>query len=118
MDVDSATGGISDKKKVRGQTKCKMIHARNFEEREEVTFDKGQAIGPTCKRVFELSNFIGTITRNPRFITLLFINWHAVFDDIKQRMWEYVNVRTINFDASSAQVVTNLLQLMQVAHRL
>ncbi|OIT22793.1 hypothetical protein A4A49_54787 [Nicotiana attenuata] len=91
MDVDSATGGTSDKKKVRGQTKCKMIHARNFEKRQEVTFDKGQAVGPTGKRVSELSNFIGTIARNPRFITLLFSSWHAVTDDIKQRMWEYVN---------------------------
>nr|XP_009789654.1 PREDICTED: uncharacterized protein LOC104237250 [Nicotiana sylvestris] len=50
MDVDSATGGTLDKKKVRGQTKCKMIHARNFEERQEVTFNKGQVVGPTSKR--------------------------------------------------------------------
>ncbi|OIT35118.1 hypothetical protein A4A49_23161, partial [Nicotiana attenuata] len=96
MDVDSTTGGTSDKKKVRGQTKCKMIHARNFEERQEVAFDKGQAVGPTGKRVSELSNFIGTIARNPRFITLLFTSWHAVADDIKQRMWEYVNRKERN----------------------
>lgn len=43
---------------VRGQTTYKNIHARNLEEREEVTFDKGQAIGPTSKIVFLLTNFI------------------------------------------------------------
>ncbi|XP_009777094.2 uncharacterized protein LOC142164643 [Nicotiana tabacum] len=87
MDVDSPTGTLV-KKKARGQTKCKMIHTRNFEERYEVTFDKGQVVGPTGKRVSELSNFIGTIARNPRFITLLFSSWHVVTDDIKQTNME------------------------------
>ncbi|KAK6785014.1 hypothetical protein RDI58_018469 [Solanum bulbocastanum] len=36
--------GTLEKKEVRGQTTCKTIHARNFEEREEVTFDDGQAV--------------------------------------------------------------------------
>nr|XP_009801238.1 PREDICTED: uncharacterized protein LOC104246993 isoform X2 [Nicotiana sylvestris]XP_016478020.1 PREDICTED: uncharacterized protein LOC107799423 isoform X2 [Nicotiana tabacum] len=90
MDVDYATG-ILDKEEVRGQTKCKMIHARNFEERQEVIFNKGQAVGLTDKIVSELCNFIGTIARNRRFITLLFTGWHAVTNDIKQRIWEYVN---------------------------
>uniref|UniRef100_A0A1S4AW50 Uncharacterized protein n=1 Tax=Nicotiana tabacum TaxID=4097 RepID=A0A1S4AW50_TOBAC len=60
-------------------------------ERDEVTFDKGQTVGPTDKRVSDLTNFIGTIARNPRFITLMHTSWHAVSKDIKQRMWEYVN---------------------------
>jgi len=89
--------GTSEKKRVRGKTTCKNIHARSFEEREEVTFDKGQAVGPTDKRVSDLTNFLGTIARNPRFIPLVHTSWHAVSKDIKQRMWEYVNVRIINF---------------------
>ena len=68
---------MSKPKKVRGHTTCKDIHARNLEERKEVTFDKGQAVGPTNKIVSQLSNFIGTIARNPRFISLIFISWHA-----------------------------------------
>jgi len=85
-----------EKKKVRGHTTCKTIHARNFEEREEVTFDHGQAVGPTGKRVSDLSNFLGTIARNSRFITLLYTGWPAVPKDTKLRMWEYVNVRILN----------------------
>ncbi|KAH0775130.1 hypothetical protein KY290_012267 [Solanum tuberosum] len=78
-------------KKVRGKTTCKDIHAINLEERKEVTFDKGQAVGPTGKIVSELTNFIGTISRNPRFINLMYTSWHAVPKDTKKRMWEYIN---------------------------
>ena len=51
---------MSKTKKVRGHTTCKDIHARNMEERNEVTFDKGQALGPTGKIVSEFTNFIRT----------------------------------------------------------
>ncbi|KAH0709467.1 hypothetical protein KY284_010894 [Solanum tuberosum] len=91
IDIDCSTKEISKPKKVRGQTTCKDIHARNLEERKELTFDKGQAMGPTNKIVLELSNFIGTIARNPRFISLMYTSWHAVPNDTKKRMWEYIN---------------------------
>ncbi|KAG5587445.1 hypothetical protein H5410_047879 [Solanum commersonii] len=90
VDTDCSTKGISKKKKVRGQTTCKHIHARNLEEREEVTFDKGQAVGPTDKIVSELTNFIGTISRNPRFINLMYTSWHAC-QKILKSLWEYIN---------------------------
>ncbi|KAH0732971.1 hypothetical protein KY289_004159 [Solanum tuberosum] len=62
-------------------------------EREEVTFDKGQAVGPTDKIVSKLTNFIGTIARNPRLINLMYTSWHAVPKDIKKCMWEYINFK-------------------------
>ena len=37
---------------------CKDIDARNLQERKEVTFDKGQEVGPTNKIESQLSNFI------------------------------------------------------------
>ncbi|KAH0643749.1 hypothetical protein KY290_035525 [Solanum tuberosum] len=95
VDIDCSTKVISKQKKVRGQT-CKNIYARNLEEREEVTFDKGQAVGPTDKMVSELTNFIETIARNPRFINLMYTSWHAVPKDIKKRMWEYINSKFLN----------------------
>ncbi|KAG5606852.1 hypothetical protein H5410_028344 [Solanum commersonii] len=91
IDIDYSTKEISKPKNVRGQTTCKDIHARTLEERKEVTFDKGQLVGPTNKIVSELSNFIGTIARNPRFISLMYTSWHAVPNDTKKRMWEYIN---------------------------
>ncbi|WMV25418.1 hypothetical protein MTR67_018803 [Solanum verrucosum] len=91
IDIDCSTKEISKSKKVRGQTTCKDIHARNLEERNKVAFDKGQAVGPTNKIVSQLSNFIGTIARNPRFISLMYTSWHAVPKDTKKRMWQYIN---------------------------
>ena len=87
--------GILGKKKFRGRTTCKAIHARSWKAREEVTFDKGQPVGPTDKRVSDLTNFLGTMARNRRFVSLLYTNWHAVPDKNIKRMWKYVNVRTI-----------------------
>ncbi|KAK6781960.1 hypothetical protein RDI58_019756 [Solanum bulbocastanum] len=39
--IDCGTKGILESIKVRGKTTCKDIHARNLEERKDVTFDKG-----------------------------------------------------------------------------
>ena len=71
-----------------------------MEERNEVTFDKGQAVGPTNKIVSQLSNFIGTIARNPRFVSLMYTSWHVVPNDTKKLMWEYVNVKTTTLENS------------------
>ena len=79
---------MSKPTKLRGHTTCKDIHARNLEERKEVPFDKGQAVGPTNTIVSQLSNFIGTIARNPRFISLMYTSWHVVPNDTKKCMWE------------------------------
>ncbi|KAH0693134.1 hypothetical protein KY290_021309 [Solanum tuberosum] len=86
IDIDCSTKEISKPKKVRAQTTCKDIHTRTLEERKEVTFDKGQAMGPTNKIVSKLSNFIRTIARNPRFISLMYTSWHAVPKDTKKRI--------------------------------
>ncbi|KAG5620760.1 hypothetical protein H5410_005978 [Solanum commersonii] len=91
IDIDCSTKEISKSKKVRGQTTCKDIHARNLEERKEVAFDKGKAVGSANKIVSQLSNFIGTIARNLRFISLMYTSWLAVPKDTKKRMWEYIN---------------------------
>ncbi|KAL3373043.1 hypothetical protein AABB24_005181 [Solanum stoloniferum] len=51
--------------------------------------------GQLEKRVSDLSNFLGTIARNSRFITLLYTGCPAVPKDTKLRMWEYVNNKFI-----------------------
>ncbi|KAH0682725.1 hypothetical protein KY290_023357 [Solanum tuberosum] len=88
---NSVEMNVMSKRKLTLIVVQKDIHARNLEERKEVTFDKGQAVGPTNKIVSQLRNFIGTIARNPRFISLMYTSWHAVPKDTKKRMWEYIN---------------------------
>ncbi|KAF3656494.1 hypothetical protein FXO38_14125 [Capsicum annuum] len=89
-------GGVPQKKNVRGPTTCKEIHAITLDEREVVTFDLGQAVGPTDRAFCNLSNFTGTVVRNPKFITLLYTSWHGVPDETKKCMWDYVNFELEN----------------------
>ncbi|XP_052107815.1 uncharacterized protein LOC127740634 isoform X1 [Arachis duranensis] len=93
--------GEPKKKKTRGKTTCKEIYARTMEQREEVTFDLGQPVGPTDESVSNLTSFVGTIGRNKRFVSLLYTSWHAIPPKAKKFMWDYVNVRhlvIINFN--------------------
>ncbi|KAF7841914.1 hypothetical protein G2W53_004212 [Senna tora] len=56
--IGDITEGTS-KKRTRGQTSCKKIHARSIEEREEVILnDDGQPTGPREKIVKDLSLFL------------------------------------------------------------
>ncbi|KAG5580625.1 hypothetical protein H5410_051252 [Solanum commersonii] len=60
-------------------------------------------------RVSELSNFIGTIARNPRFISLMYTNWHAVPNDTKKCIWEYINFKFLIPVKGKKWVMTGLL---------
>ncbi|MED6184813.1 hypothetical protein PIB30_051071 [Stylosanthes scabra] len=80
------------KKKTRGITTCKDIYARTRGQREEVTFD---TVGPTNQSVSNLTNFVGTLGRNKRFVSLSYTNWHAVPQNAKDFIWRYVNTKFI-----------------------
>ncbi|KAH0744684.1 hypothetical protein KY290_032677 [Solanum tuberosum] len=56
----------------------------------------------------ELTNFIRTIARNPRFINLMYTSWHAVPKDIKKRMWEYINSKFLILVKEKKWVMTGL----------
>ncbi|KAF7839380.1 putative transposase [Senna tora] len=84
----------TSKKRTRGQTSCKNIHARSVEEQEEVILnDDGQPIGPREKTVKDLSLFLGTMARNSTFCPLTYTNWKAMPSDLKDHMWKYINTK-------------------------
>ncbi|KAH0643487.1 hypothetical protein KY289_034461 [Solanum tuberosum] len=61
--------------------------ADDLVDQEEIGRDKcaiDEEIGIDCTTK-------GTISRNPRFINLMYTSWHAVPKDTKKRMWEYIN---------------------------
>ncbi|RYQ91494.1 hypothetical protein Ahy_B09g097384 [Arachis hypogaea] len=94
---DEGNGGQASnegtiKKKTRGKTMCKKLHATDFNDRREVEFFGGQPIGPTKEVVSNLNQLLGTIVRNPRFVTLLYTSWHGMPKNLKEDMWEYANV--------------------------
>ncbi|KAH0667865.1 hypothetical protein KY285_029071 [Solanum tuberosum] len=73
---------IGDETKIDNQ-----IVADDLVDQEEIGGDKcaiDEEIGIDCSTK-------GTISRNPRFINLMYTSWHAVPKDTKKRMWEYIN---------------------------
>ncbi|KAL4365237.1 hypothetical protein AHAS_Ahas07G0086000 [Arachis hypogaea] len=92
------TNNVKDTPKTRstrGKIRCAKIHARSWEKREEVTFYEGQAVGPTPRRVKDLTYFIGTMGRNSDFIILMYTSWKAVPLKVKKRIWKYINSKFI-----------------------
>ncbi|KAH0682715.1 hypothetical protein KY285_022197 [Solanum tuberosum] len=53
-------------------------------------------------------NTKGTISRNPRFINLMYTSWHAVPKDTKKRMWEYINSKFLIPVEGKKWVITGL----------
>ncbi|XP_052118884.1 uncharacterized protein LOC110272931 [Arachis duranensis] len=95
---DAGSGGQTSnedlgtiKKKIRGKTTCKKLHATDFNDRREVVFFQGQPVGPTNEVVSELNQLLGTTVRNPRFVSLLYTSWHGVPNKLKEDMCEYAN---------------------------
>ncbi|XP_057760256.1 uncharacterized protein LOC130980613 [Arachis stenosperma] len=93
--IEGSRGQASNegtKKKTRGKTLCKKLHATDFNDRREVEFLQWQPIGPTKEVVANLGQFLGSTVRNFHFVTLLYTSWHGVPDNIKEGMWEYANI--------------------------
>ncbi|KAL6507179.1 hypothetical protein OROHE_022078 [Orobanche hederae] len=53
--------------------------------------EEGQPISDDEKSVRELSNFVGTLARDN--VSLTYINWHVVPDQLKKQLWEYTLAR-------------------------
>lgn len=86
----------SSKKRTRGPTRCLSVHARELEEREEVTLDDdGEPVGPNDKVVSDLSYFLGTIARNATYCPLIYTNFKALTKDERDAIWNYVNDKFI-----------------------
>ncbi|KAH0773606.1 hypothetical protein KY290_010743 [Solanum tuberosum] len=50
----------------------------------------------------------GTISRNSRFINLMYTSWHAVPKNTKKRMWEYINSKFLIPVEGKKWVMTSL----------
>ncbi|XP_020979841.1 uncharacterized protein LOC107643760 isoform X3 [Arachis ipaensis] len=92
-DHNPSVGDSSDsqhstkKKKARGPTQLKHIHA--METQIESTWYNVKPIGPTKTQVQLFSRFLGTLARNSNLVTLLYTNWQAVSSETKTSMLDY-----------------------------
>lgn len=78
-------------KKSRGRSKMSKVHARGPDQKIVITLNAlGQPISDDQKIVTELSNFLGTVAKDN--VSLTYLNWHVVPDQLKNQMWEYTLV--------------------------
>lgn len=75
----------------------KKVHARGPEGKVVITLNEGgQPISDDQNVVTELSNFLGTLAKDN--VSLTYINWHVVPDQLKNQMWEYTLVNSITLN--------------------
>lgn len=69
------------------------VHGRSAAEKKFIELNKrGQPVGDRKTRA-ELSNFLGTLVKD--HVSLTYINWHVVPDELKKRMLKYTLVTSI-----------------------
>lgn len=86
------------------------VHARTAAEKIFVKLSKrGQPIGERKTRS-ELSNFLGTLVKD--HVSLTYVNWHVVPDDLKKKMLEYTLVTSIT--STLLTFLISVHQLIQV----
>ncbi|KAL8108988.1 hypothetical protein AgCh_025182 [Apium graveolens] len=75
------------RKRYRGRSKMLKVHGRSAGEKKFVKLSKrGQPIGDQMSRS-ELINFLGTLVKD--HLSLTYVNWHVILDDLKKQMLEY-----------------------------
>ncbi|MED6140394.1 hypothetical protein PIB30_092712 [Stylosanthes scabra] len=62
---------------------------------QPITIEEEEPVGPTKKVVSNLRAFVGTVVRNPQWVTLLYTSWHGVPNKDKEDMWNYINQKFI-----------------------
>ncbi|KAL8116810.1 hypothetical protein AgCh_023104 [Apium graveolens] len=84
-----------------------MVHGRNPNEKVVIPSNaKGQAISDIERDVAELSNFLGTLARDN--VSLTYVDWHVVLDQLKQKLWEYTLGKYVIPDKGRKWVYTTL----------
>lgn len=81
-------------KKWRGRTKLLTVHARTRDERPVIFLNKQNVpVSRDGKVTRELSNFLGTVAKDN--VSLTYVNWRLVPEQLKKKMWDYTRVNSI-----------------------
>ena len=85
---------VQGPKKPRGKSKMLKVHARGPDDKVVITLNEdGQ---PVSDNISELSNFLGTLAKDN--VSLTYINWHVVPEQLKRQMLEYTLVKSITLN--------------------
>ncbi|KAL8154920.1 hypothetical protein AgCh_000324 [Apium graveolens] len=79
---------LQSPRKPRGRSKMSVVHAIGPNEKVIINvIEEGQPISDEQKTMTELSNFLGTLSKDN--VSLTYINWHVVPMQLKNQMLEY-----------------------------
>ncbi|GER51440.1 plant transposase [Striga asiatica] len=85
---------LEKKRRTRGPTMCKDVHAWTLDERRPIFFNvKGQPIGPDQETLTKFSMFLGTISRDSTLAPLNKVDWRHVTG--KDKIFDYVKKKFI-----------------------
>ncbi|GER26362.1 Obg-like ATPase 1 [Striga asiatica] len=80
---------LEKKRRARGPTMCKDVHAWTLDERRPIFFNvKGQPIGPDQETLTKFSMFLGSISRDSTLAPLNNVDWRHVTG--KDKIFDYV----------------------------
>ncbi|XP_028079201.1 uncharacterized protein LOC114280979 [Camellia sinensis] len=86
LDMGNANSSSIRRTRGRGPTRC--LDVWNMEGKISVSVNElGQPIGLEAPK---LTNFLGTIARNGHMAPLNYVEWRALPDEIKEKMWQQV----------------------------
>ncbi|GMP63067.1 hypothetical protein CsSME_00024907 [Camellia sinensis var. sinensis] len=86
LDMGNANSSSIRRTRGRGPTRC--LDVWNMEGKISVSINElGQPIGLEAPK---LTNFLGTIARNGHMAPLNYVEWRALPDEIKEKMWQQV----------------------------
>ncbi|KAL7238002.1 hypothetical protein ACSBR2_004160 [Camellia fascicularis] len=86
LDMGHANSSSIRRTRGRGPTRC--LDVWNMEGKISVSVNElGQPIGLEAPK---LTNFLGTIARNGHMAPLNYVDWRALPDEIKEKMWQQV----------------------------
>ena len=77
-----------------GEEGQKWFHARTRDERPVIFLNKKNVpVASNPKLTRELSNFLGTLAKDN--VSLTYVNWKVVPEQLKKKMWDYTRVNSI-----------------------
>lgn len=104
--IDSSS---TRRRKTRGRGPTRCLDVWNMDGKIPITTNEfGQPIGVEAPK---LVNFLGTIARNGHMAPLNYIEWRALPDESKEKMWQQVQVLESYF-----YICINIVNFLEVLH--
>ncbi|KAK1402365.1 hypothetical protein POM88_001970 [Heracleum sosnowskyi] len=105
--TDIEEGDIPVPQRMRGKTRMDKVHMRSLDKRLVIGMNEFfQPITENDKVLSELSSFLGTLAK--RCVSLTYVTWRHVPENLRKTMWNYVKARYIIPDELKGWVIESI----------